>query len=190
MSLGVGVARVLVFGSRTWRELGVIVRVLADLRPAVVIEGDAQGADRMAGAWARARGVVLERYPADWARDGKAAGPLRNQRMLDEGKPDRAVGFISGAVGSPWSRGSADMAACVKKAGVPYAIYRDGGVPEVESAGVVPGARGTACGGCGQPFTITATSYQPDGRYLCGNCKPPLISVAFEGVSSDPAGAS
>ena len=27
-------------------------------------------------------------YPADWDKFGRAAGPIRNQQMLDEGKPN------------------------------------------------------------------------------------------------------
>ena len=36
--------------------------------------------------------VALECYPADWDRHGKAAGPIRNQRMIDTGV-DLVVAF-------------------------------------------------------------------------------------------------
>ena len=54
----------------------------------VVIEGDAAGADKMAGRIATklgfARGHNLQVYPADWPRYGRAAGSIRNQVMLDK----------------------------------------------------------------------------------------------------------
>ena len=45
-----------------------------------------------------------------------------------DGRPDRAIGFISGKVGSPLSRGSAGMLAICKRAGTPVAVYREDGV--------------------------------------------------------------
>ena len=61
-----------------------------------IIAGAARGADSLAADWARSRGITLEEYPADWARFGKQAGPLRNTRMLDEGRPDGVLAFPGG----------------------------------------------------------------------------------------------
>lgn len=77
-----------------------------------VIHGAAVGADSLAGEWAVVNWCAEEPYPADWASHGKAAGPIRNQRMLDEGKPDLVVAF-------PGGRGTADMVRRAKAAGVP-----------------------------------------------------------------------
>lgn len=60
---------------------------------AVLIDGDARGADRLAGEWARARGIENLKFVADWAGQGRAAGPIRNERMLREGKPDLVIVF-------------------------------------------------------------------------------------------------
>ena len=59
---------------------------------AVVIHGAARGADRLSGRIAQIRGLKVESYPADWAREGKAAGAIRNRRMLDQ-KPRLVVAF-------------------------------------------------------------------------------------------------
>lgn len=130
--------RVLVCGSRDWRDDMAVYTVLEGLRrhaayagsrPFVVIEGSAQGADRAASNWARerARFVRHERYKADWNRHGKAAGPIRNQQMLDEGKPDVVWAFKS----RPVSAGTDDMIRRAHKAGLPvYVVSRpqgDGG---------------------------------------------------------------
>jgi hypothetical protein len=48
--------------------------------------------------------------------------------MHRDGKPDRAIGFISGKVGEPLSKGSASMLAICKRAGTPVIVYREDGV--------------------------------------------------------------
>jgi hypothetical protein len=75
-----------------------------------IIEGGAQGADRFAREWAEAHAVKVETYYADW-RVGPKAGPIRNQRMLDDGRPDVVVAFAGG-------RGTADMVRRAMRAGV------------------------------------------------------------------------
>jgi hypothetical protein len=70
-----------------------------------------RGADLMAKEWALDSGIMQVPYPADWTTHGKAAGPLRNQAMLDHGKPDLVVKFAG-------NRGTADMVRRAKAAGV------------------------------------------------------------------------
>lgn len=92
--------RVLVCGSRTYTDVEELTWLLDTLHLAdafsVVIEGEARGADTLARQWAEARGIPVEAYPADWERYGKAAGPIRNRQMLDEGHPDLVVAFPAG----------------------------------------------------------------------------------------------
>jgi hypothetical protein len=78
----------------------------------VLIEGDAKGADKLAGRWAEDNGVPRLTFPADWDTHGKAAGSIRNQQMLDEGKPTLVIAF-------PGGRGTKDMVRRAKKAGLP-----------------------------------------------------------------------
>lgn len=106
---------VLVCGGRNYGDARTLSAVL-DRAYAVnpfgrLIHGAANGADVLAGRWAQTRGVPVTEFPADWTRDGRAAGPLRNQRMLDEGKPHLVIAF-------PGGRGTADMVARARKAGV------------------------------------------------------------------------
>ena len=44
----------------------------------------------------RREGIEIARFPADWNMHGRAAGPIRNQQMLDEGKPELVVSFLGG----------------------------------------------------------------------------------------------
>lgn len=109
--------RVLFCGSRTWDDELKITQAFVRYHPEVVIHGDAQGADRLAGAEARRRGIPIEAYPADWEKHGRAAGPIRNQQMLDEGKPDLVVAFHLYN-----SRGTADMIRRARSAGIPVEV--------------------------------------------------------------------
>lgn len=80
-----------------------VLEVEPDEEPVTcVIHGGAPGVDSLADAWAKRQKIPVEVFPADWDAHGRAAGPLRNQRMLDEGKPDIVVAF-------PGGRGTADM---------------------------------------------------------------------------------
>lgn len=77
----------------------------------VIISGAAKGADQMAIEWAVVNWCPFEEYPADWKKYGTRAGPIRNQQMLDKGKPDLVVAF-------PGGNGTKDMVRRAKKAGV------------------------------------------------------------------------
>jgi len=112
--------KVLVCGGRAFDDYAMIIRVLDRVHAIVwngvpgislVIHGDANGADKLAGAWAVLRRVPAQAYPARWQAEGKAAGHIRNQRMLDEGKPSLVVGF-------PGGPGTRDMLNRAERAGV------------------------------------------------------------------------
>jgi hypothetical protein len=92
--------KVLVCGGRDLSDAPFIHAELDRLRALygfdTVIEGDARG-DRIAGEWARSRGLALVEYPANWREDGRHAALIRNERMLQEGKPDLVVAFPGGS---------------------------------------------------------------------------------------------
>lgn len=106
--------RVLITGSREWADVATMCEEFCKLPDdTVVIHGGARGADAMADRMARGEHMAVEVYPADWKAHGKAAGPIRNQKMLDEGKPDLVLAFPT-----PKSRGTWDMVRRAKSAGV------------------------------------------------------------------------
>ena len=84
-------------------------------RPSLVIEGCARGADRMAEGWANQFSITVEHHPALWDLEGRAAGPLRNQRMLDRA-PDAVIAFHRDLASS---KGTGHMVRIARKAGVP-----------------------------------------------------------------------
>jgi hypothetical protein len=108
--------RIVVTGGRNFDDLGAVDRALSAVHRKhgidVLIQGGARGADYLCASWANANSIPTEDYPADWERHGKRAGHLRNQQMIDEGKPDAAIAF-------PGGRGTADMVARLERCGVP-----------------------------------------------------------------------
>lgn len=107
--------RVLVCGGRDYSDVSRVSAVLDKLHHEagidVVIEGGARGADRWAYQWADLNNVETNTFEADWENHGSFAGPMRNKRMLEEGKPDLVIAF-------PGGRGTADMVRKALKAGV------------------------------------------------------------------------
>lgn len=69
----------------------------------IIIEGDARGADKLAGKFAKENNFELELYPADWSL-GKQAGLLRNIEMVEGSrfghKPDILISFNMGTRGT------------------------------------------------------------------------------------------
>lgn len=112
--------RLLVCGDREWTDRDLIHDTLDNLSPRVVIHGGCQGADKLACEWAdkwEGRECPLSvAYPANWEKYGKAAGPIRNQQMIDEGKPDAVVAFHDNLSKSVGTR---DMIVRAQKAGLP-----------------------------------------------------------------------
>lgn len=107
--------RVLVCGGRDFDDFAFLDRILTavhEKRPiTTVIEGGARGADSMGRKWAEKRGIAVSTFPADWELHGRRAGPVRNLKMLREGRPDLVVAF-------PGGRGTAHMMRSSVEAGV------------------------------------------------------------------------
>jgi hypothetical protein len=107
--------KVLVCGGRDFADKEWLVAELDHLHHAskitLLVNGGAPGADTLASNWAITRGIAVSVYRADWEKYGRAAGPIRNQEMLDSEKPDAVLAF-------PGGRGTADMVARAKLFGV------------------------------------------------------------------------
>lgn len=114
--------KVLVCGGRNYRDRKRVWAELDHLHATrgvdSVIQGGASGADALAKQWATCWGFRYETYAADWQRHGRAAGPIRNARMLHESKPDLVLAF-------PGGRDTADMVRRAREAGVAVTEVRD-----------------------------------------------------------------
>lgn len=92
-----------------------------------LIEGEADGADKLARQWAERRGVPFHPFPAAWDdidhpgavarrnRQGRlydaSAGTRRNTQMIVEGQPTHILA-------APGGTGTANMIAQAEKAGI------------------------------------------------------------------------
>lgn len=123
--------RVLVCGGRDYDDaerLNEIFDASHSFNPiSCLIHGAARGADQLAADWALSRDVLCLAYPADWAREGRAAGPIRNQKMIEFGKPDVVVAF-------PGGRGTADMIRRAEAARIPVVRISGGVVSSSQQA--------------------------------------------------------
>lgn len=103
---------VLVCGGRNYQDWKRLSDELDRLPVSEIIEGGAPGADLLARQWAVANKVSVVTFKADWKIHGRAAGPIRNQQMIDDGSPELVLAF-------PGGRGTADMMSRATKAGIP-----------------------------------------------------------------------
>ena len=114
--------RILVCGGRDFIGYNLLQNTLEDLfcdrnvDKVKIISGGATGADFLAKVFALDEykenyWLTYQEFPANWKLYGKSAGAVRNQQMLEEGKPDLVVAF-------PGNKGTADMIARARKAGI------------------------------------------------------------------------
>ncbi len=117
----------LICGGRDFADVEMFKSAMSDLvrwqgMPRRIIEGGALriteegikvGADYLAGEWAKKHALDLCVEKPDWETYGRAAGPIRNAKMLEH-NPHLVVAF-------PGGRGTADMVRRSRKAGVDIA---------------------------------------------------------------------
>lgn len=111
--------RILVTGSRDWPEEDwrVISDTLWEINPFVgrehwLIHGGARGVDTIASNVIATWNWQVQRVTAQWAEHGRAAGPMRNQRMVDM-NPDVCIVFRRNM-----SRGATDCGTRAERAGI------------------------------------------------------------------------
>jgi hypothetical protein len=116
--------RVLVCGSRHFNDhkfmKDVLQKEFYSDDTVTLIHGDAKGADRLSEEVLKGYfhgGFEVLRFPADWDTYGKSAGPIRNTKMLKEGKPDMVIAFMAKD-----SRGTKNMVDQAESAGIPVRI--------------------------------------------------------------------
>ena len=100
--------RVIIAGGRDFENYGLLREKCDALlsrqahKNIIVVSGAARGADLLGEWYAKERGYKVERYPADWKNNGKAAGSIRNAEMAENA--DALIAFWDGE-----SRGTRNM---------------------------------------------------------------------------------
>lgn len=124
--------KVLICGDRDYTNKGRIKYALANLgaQTDVIIEGECIGADLLGAEIGEELGISIERYPAQWHRFGRAAGPMRNKQMLNEGKPDIVLAFHNNILKS---HGTKNMIMQSLRQGVRVVLYAQDGEYQFDS---------------------------------------------------------
>ena len=88
--------KVIIAGSRSFNNFRLMRQTLDSEKDLIseVVCGEAKGADSYGKAWAQYHNIPVKSFPADWQRDGSAAGYIRNHRMGDYA--DELVAFWDG----------------------------------------------------------------------------------------------
>jgi hypothetical protein len=110
--------KVAVIGSRTYPKLH-LVRKLIETLPegCILISGGARGVDTVAEEAARARGLTVQVFPAEWRKYGRGAGIKRNQDIIT--RADVVLAFWNGI--SPGTEHSIQLA---KSLGKPVQVFQ------------------------------------------------------------------
>ena len=115
--------RVLVYGGRDYNNQdqmnGVLDKFHEEYKFTKMINGgqlsrsgeEIFGADWQASVWANKNRIPVFFFCANWRFDEKSAGPIRNQRMMVEGKPEIGIEF-------PGGKGTKDMRKRLLAAGI------------------------------------------------------------------------
>lgn len=81
----------------------------------VLVSGGCRGADALGERYAAENGLKTEKYPADWEKYGRAAGPMRNKKIAEIS--DYIICFWDGQ-----SKGTKSLLRFAEKAGKPVKI--------------------------------------------------------------------
>jgi len=108
--------RVLVCGGRDFNDSDFIWNKLYELNSSegpftCLIHGCAAGVDTQAKIWAETLKIPILGFRAEWQKYGNIAGPMRNGRMLRDGKPNLVIAF-------PGNRGTMNMKRQAREAGI------------------------------------------------------------------------
>lgn len=114
--------KLLVSGSRTITDRAKVFQTIDEMigltlkgEDVTIIEGGAKGVDTLAREFAIERNIPYEEHPADWDKNGRAAGYIRNVEMVKEA--DVALIIWDGK-----SKGTAHAMKKCEKKGVKYML--------------------------------------------------------------------
>jgi predicted Rossmann fold nucleotide-binding protein DprA/Smf involved in DNA uptake len=115
--------KLIIAGSRTIQDYNVTVAGFSQMLyeyPSIhidtIISGCADGPDTHGIQIAKMNGLHVKKFPANWAKDGKKAGFIRNEKMA-------AYGDMLLAIWDGKSSGTKHMISCMSALGKPVYIY-------------------------------------------------------------------
>lgn len=110
--------KVVIAGSRDIVDQYVVNEAIneSDIKISEIVSGCARGVDTLGEIYARDNNIQIVKFPANWKRYGKAAGPMRNSDMAEYA--DVLIAIWDGK-----SRGTQNMINEMKKRGKAYYVY-------------------------------------------------------------------
>lgn len=112
--------RVMITGSRLWIDRKLIKEELEKLpRNVIIVHGGARGADSIASDLAAEMDLDVEIHIPNWKDQGRSAGIIRNNKMLDSGI-DLVLAFQVND-----SRGTQHAIDGAKRRGIKTIVHRD-----------------------------------------------------------------
>ncbi|MBE6947851.1 MAG: DUF2493 domain-containing protein [Ruminococcaceae bacterium] len=82
------IKRIVIAGSRDYDDyteakqyIELCISQIKNKYTLIFVSGGCRGADMLGERYAEENGYPIERYPAEWSKYGKAAGPKRNIKM-------------------------------------------------------------------------------------------------------------
>ena len=113
--------KVIIAGGRGFKDYGALRdfcdKTLSRQTTVEIVSGTANGADKLGERYAKERGYVLTRFPADWGKFGKGAGHIRNREMAE--CADALIAFWDGE-----SRGTKHMIDTAKQRGLKVRVFK------------------------------------------------------------------
>lgn len=90
--------KIIVAGSRTFNNYELLKssldKIIGEEKDITIVSGTARGADTLGEQYAKEKGFMIDRYPAEWDKYGKSAGYIRNKTMAQNA--DACVLFWDG----------------------------------------------------------------------------------------------
>jgi len=105
--------RTIIAGSRDFHDYQTVVDAIEESRFTIttVISGGAKGVDALGERYAEEMNINLKIFRADWEKNGRAAGPIRNRKMAENA--DALIAVWDGQ-----SRGTKNMIETATKLGL------------------------------------------------------------------------
>lgn len=111
--------RVIIAGGRDFHDYDVVLKAIANsgFNIEQVVSGGAKGVDALGERYATENDKLLAVFMADWNRNGRAAGPIRNGKMAEYA--DALIAIWDGK-----SKGTKNMIETATKKGMPVYVEK------------------------------------------------------------------
>ena len=122
--------RIIIAGTRTFSDYNLLRNAMikefgqlsvSEIAQMKIISGCCQGADQLGEEFAKKNTLVCIKFPADWKKYGKKAGPIRNEERAKYAAEEHGIlmAFWDGK-----SRGTQNMIQTAEKHGLAVHIFQ------------------------------------------------------------------